>query len=183
MARPPKSIKTAKGHRTKNEKNLREKGEEALTPSGELKEWKRTGTNRGKSWYFKFVKRMFADVGEDSEIYSAVINRYCELLAECGALEKEASKTLGRLDELEERKSEMEYSEWLNCYIELVKASDREHKTLDRKRNMLLAIEKENLMTVMAKLRAVPKKPQEDEEESDPMAELLKGRPKLNVLK
>ena len=46
---------------------------------------------------------------------------------------------------------------------------------------MLLAIEKENLMTVMAKLRAVPKKPK-DEADDDPMAELLAGRPKMHVL-
>ena len=41
---------------------------------------------------------------------------------------------------------------------------------------MLLAIERENLLTIASKLRAVPKKPQESEEE-DPMERvLLQGR-------
>jgi hypothetical protein len=39
---------------------------------------------------------------------------------------------------------------------------------------MLLQIEKENVMTIMAALRSIPKKPVEETEE-DPMARLLGG--------
>lgn len=181
MGRPPKSANTIKRHATKSELEHRKKAEKALTPDGFLTEWKRTGTPRGHNWYFKRVKKLFADVGEDSDMYSAVINRYCELLEECGRLEQEARKTLERIIELEKRKDELEYKDWLDLHVELMKCSKSTHDLLDRKRNMLLAIEKENLMTVMAKLRAVPKKPK-DEADDDPMTELLAGRPQMHVL-
>lgn len=80
MGRPPKSTKTIKKHVTKSELEHRKKAEEALTPDGVLTEWKRVGTPRGHNWYFKRVKKLFAEVGEDSDMYSAVINRYCEIL-------------------------------------------------------------------------------------------------------
>ena len=48
-------------------------------------------------------------------------------------------------------------------------------KRIHDKRKMLLDIEKENIMTVAAQLRSIPKKV-EDEEESDPMAALFKQR-------
>ena len=90
MGRPPKSAKMTTWHVTKSEREHREKAEKALTSDGVLTEWKRTGTPRGHNWYFKRVKKLFAEVGEDSDMYSAVINRYCELLEECGRLEIEA---------------------------------------------------------------------------------------------
>lgn len=96
-------------------------------------------------------------------------------------MEQEARKTLERVLELEKRKNEMEYTEWLDKHVELMRCSKSTHDILDRKRNMLLAIEKENLMTVMAKLRAVPKKPKE-EADDDPMEALLSGRPRMHVL-
>ena len=181
MARPAKSVKTTIGHRTKAELEQRKKAEMAMKSANPLQEWKKKGPPRSKSWYFSKVKKLFAEVDEDSDMYSAVINRYCELMTECGRLERETSKTLERMEELEKRKDEMEFADWLNAHIELTKAADRMYKTLDRKRGMLLAIEKENMMTVMAKLRAVPKKPQEDSAEEDAMEALLAGRPKINV--
>ena len=48
-------------------------------------------------------------------------------------------------------------------------------KQVMAKRKMLLDIEKENIMTIAAQLRSIPKKI-EDEEETDPMAQLFSSR-------
>ena len=48
-------------------------------------------------------------------------------------------------------------------------------KRIQDKRKMLLDIEKENIMTVAAQLRSIPKKV-EDDDEADPMARLFEGR-------
>ena len=51
-------------------------------------------------------------------------------------------------------------------------------KQIQAKRKMLLDIEKENVMTIAAALRSIPKK-EKDEEEDDPMTALLKKRQRV----
>ena len=70
----------------------------------------------------------------------------------------------------------MEFTDYVQYAGQLMATKQKITAGLDKKRAMLLQIEKENVMTVMGKLRAVPKKAPEDEIEEDPMMNILNYR-------
>ena len=179
MGRAPKNTQASQWHMTKKERELREQAEAALASQKTLTYWGDTTEPKNHAWYFQHVKELLAEIGEDDAFYTGVINRYCDLLVECDQIKQEISLSAAKCDELEQRRPEMPYHEWLKLYAELMREENQLHKMIDRKRNMLLAIEKENMMTVLSKMRAVLRKLQEAESE-DPMEELLSNRPALN---
>ena len=178
MGRAPRSTQTSQWHMTKKEREQRERAEESLSPERPLTYWGPPSKPKSRKWHFARVKQLLAEVGEDDAFYTAPINRYCDLLIECDQIKREMAHTTSAIDELEQQKQGMEYVEWLELYAELHRAHAQLHKLLDRKRNMLLAIEKENLMTVLSKQRAVLRKIPE-QENTDPMEDLLGHRPTL----
>ena len=73
---------------------------------------------------------------------------------------------------MEEHASDMEYEDYCRLKIDLSKQLIAFDKQVQAKRKMLFDIEKENIMTIAASLRSVPKKA---EEKKNPLMEALGG--------
>jgi hypothetical protein len=95
---------------------------------------------------FLRLSAIFSKIEKDDDIYSAVLNRYCLLSAEC--------------EELEMLKKDVDS-------IELrIKLDDK----IMAKRKMMFDTEKENIMTIASALRSIPKK---EEKKSNALMEAL----------
>lgn len=175
--RPPKQLTLVKGHLTKEQKETREKAEKALVTSYVMKPWAKTKRNDTAMKQFKKIKKAFSKIGQDDLCFESVLNRYCIIFAECDETEQTRETILAAMrDTLANKDEIMTEIGILDFYTRITemagKANDCD-RTLAKKREMLLSIERENIMTVNAKLRAVPKKPAE--EEADEMTKLLAG--------
>ncbi len=118
-------------------------------------------------------------IGKNDALYSSAINTYCKLYAEICALESDIT----RIDKLAES-TEKAFGEIEGLTFEQVTSFNRQitklisqkatvSSAIDRKRNMRLAIEKENVMTISSALRAIPKNPQK--EKVNPILAALQG--------
>lgn len=172
--RNPKPLSLIKGHITNEQKEIREKGEKALTPTAKFVKWNKVKQNKVASKCFDKLKKAFIEIGLTDVLFEAVLNRYCLLISECDAAEGIKEKTINALNKLEEQKSEMDFQDYLTAVRDLDNMLVSQDKLLAKKRDQLLQIEKECLLTPQGKLRAVPKKPME-EKEDDPMSYLLKN--------
>ena len=76
--------------------------------------------------------------------------------------------------ELDDKKSEIEFLEYARLSSDFHKMSISIERALAKKRDQLLSIEKENLLTIQGKMRAIPKKV--EKQEQSPMAELMRRR-------
>lgn len=179
MGRPPKShlqiVTEKKSHRTKAELDTRAKAEKSLLTGSSMREWPDVKANPIAHKEFGRVRKLLKSIDKDDALHEAVINRYCLLLAECDEFDKMKARLINDIEILQDQFS--------NGLIEFVDFMELKGKLQDRimacdrkvmeKRKMLLSIEKENIMTIASALRAIPKKPK-DEEEDDPMAALLR---------
>lgn len=176
-----------RSHRTKAELELREKGEAALATGEPMKARKEVRENKKANSEFKRVSKLLEGIGKNDALIEGVINRYCQITAEVLEFEAkraEFSKGIAQLQEAyEDDKLQhpdiddrivptMDYFRTLATMESALLSLD---KRIQDKRKMLLDIEKENIMTVAAQLRSIPKKV-EDEEEYDPMANLFKAK-------
>jgi len=177
MPRPPKSVAILKlenkSHRTKAELAAREKGEAASLTGVKLKKKDAVRQNIIANKEFTRLQKLLASIGKDDAIYENVINRYCQLYAECFNFEMERDKIFQTLEALSSTAEEQisngdislsEYLKQRNALYGKVFGFDRQ---VQAKREMMLKIEKENLMTILAALRSVPKK---EPTEEDPLA-------------
>ena len=94
--------------------------------------------------------------------YENTINRYCILLAEHDAAVKDRARIERNIEKLEANEAEMEFNGYIKEARFLESALLSADKVLAKRRDQLLSIEKENLLTVQGRLRAVPKKPKEE---------------------
>lgn len=180
MARPPKSVyvleSEKRSHRTKAEIAQRSESEQALNSGVAMKETPRVRKIPDAHKEFLRIKKLLENIQKNDALYQSVINRYCLLKAECEDFETKREDFCRRASELEENMpgdaDTMAYYRTLAAMQGQVIACD---KQVMAKRKMLLDIEKENIMTIAAALRAIPKKP-EEESGDDPMAALLKLR-------
>ena len=162
MPTPPKPAKLiaieGKSHRTKKELREREKAEAALLTGKTLKETDEVKNNKIAHKEFLRIRKLLQSIEKNDDLYGSTINRYCLLLAECTEFEEKRETIFSRQKELEERKDDMEFSEYINLQNDLVKSMLALDKQVQSKRKMLLDIEKENVMTIAASLRSIPKK-------------------------
>ncbi len=175
--RPTKPLALVQGHRTKAEKEVREKAENNLLTGISLKEWPDVKADPIAHKEFQRIKKVLKSIGKDDALHEGVINRYCLLHSECKkfeALKRDCN------DELKELYTA--YQEGRLDFLDYLNKKETIHGrflTLDKKimekRKMMLDIEKENIMTIQSALRSIPKKPK-GEEEDDPMSALLKRR-------
>lgn len=161
----PKPVETLKGHRTKAELNLRKKGEAALATGEAMKEAPEVKACPAAHRQWGKLKKLYAAIGKNDALIGNVINRYCLMLAECDNFQREDERLRARLDELDDQKPEMEYSDYLSAALDLEKCIQRNDAALQQKRKMLFDIEKENLMTLQSQIRSIQKKPAPDDEE------------------
>lgn len=176
MPTPPKPAKIieleGKSHRTKKEIRARKEAEASLLTGERLKESKEVKENPKAHKEFLRIKKLLESIEKNDDLYGRVINRYCLLLAECTEFEEKREKMKERAEELEEHALDMEYEDYCRLQIDLSKQLIAFDKQVQAKRKMLFDIEKENIMTIAASLRSVPKKA---EEKKNPLMEALGG--------
>lgn len=179
--RPPKShlqlVNEKKSHRTKAELEQREKGEKALLTGVSLHEWQEVKNDPVAHKEFVRIRKLLKKIQHDDALYEPVINRYCLLLAECKKFEDLAAQIPDELQELKQSYTDhgIEFLAYMEAQEKLQSRLLAIDKRLMDKRKMLLSIEKENVMTILAALRAVPKTPDKGQEKSK-MAAFLERR-------
>lgn len=183
MPTPPKpfTVLTSekKSHRTKAELKQRKKGEESLSTGVALKGRPEVKRNRQAHKEFKRLNELLTSIGKNDAIYETIINRYCMMLAECSDLETKREKIYEMASTLEEKLEELggeasfddlrqAIRDIAGIYATMISCD----KQIQSKRKMLLEIEKENIMTIAAALRSIPKK---EEKASNPLLEALRN--------
>ena len=182
-AKPYTVIKNEKkSHRTKAEMSARKQGEESLMTSETLKERKEVKENKIAHKEFLRIEKLLKNIEKNDAIYEAVINRYCMLQAECKEVEERRSTYEEMLLEIRAAIPELSKEDKNKYVFELAEISKSLarisaqiagcDKILGTKRKMLLDIEKENVMTIAAALRSIPKK---TTTEKNPLLKALEG--------
>jgi len=174
----PVSVLEAEGksHRTKAELEKRKEGEKALATGSSLKERPEVKNNEVAHKEFLRLNKLLKTIEKNDAIYEAVINRYCILHAECHEFEQRRSNFLHSIDELEADKDEliesgqMTLSAYYKMKNNLQSSVISLDKQLQAKRKMMFDIERENIMTISAALRSIPKKVDVNE---NPLAKVL----------
>lgn len=175
-----------KSHRTKAELELREKNEAALSSGKPMQARKEVKKNKVARKEFDRVEELLRSIGKNDALVESVINRYCQIYAEIVDFEEKRAEFSNGITELQKAYEEdveahsaedrvipaLDYFKVLSSMESALLNID---KRIQEKRKMLLDIEKENIMTIAAQLRSIPKKV-EDSEEDDPMAKLLSNR-------
>lgn len=180
MARPSKPVvvleNERKSHRTKAELQKRKEEEAKLLSGMEMKERKEVRENKEAHKEFTRLKKLMKNIEKNDALYETVINRYAMLLAECMDFEekresfyKDLQELTEHMDEIVEETSLAEYHKMKNTMQKNILDIDRQ---VQAKRKMLLEIEKENVMTIAASLRSIPKN---EDKADDPLLKVLKG--------
>ena len=157
--------------KSKAEIEQRKKGEESLLSKVKMREFPETKANPKADLEYKRISKLMKKIEKDDDLFSAVINRYCMLKAECDEI-KERSETLyGTIQQLQRQwesgESELEEKEYFNLQAKLTAQYLSAEKSLSPKRKMLFDIEKENLMTIAGSIRCVPKQVIKDDDTDD----------------
>lgn len=175
--RPTKPLALVKGHRTKAEKAVRAEAERKLLTGVALKEWPDVKADPIAHKEFSRLKKILKAINKDDALYEVVINRYCQLQSECKELENLKAKCNDDLKEVFDAYQRQEID--FLTYLEKKEGIQNSYLALDKKimekRKMMLAIEKENIMTIQSALRSIPKAPDKSAEKS-PMAAFLERR-------
>lgn len=142
----PKTTETVRGHRTKSELELRKHGESALKSNRTQHMSDSVKADPVATKYYLRLVELYNDIDMNEGFFENCINRYCLLLSDHDRL----TKLLNDAYELDVNKET----------LQLISSLERQ---ISKIRDQLLSIEKENLLTVNSKLRAVPKKPEQVE--------------------
>ena len=167
-----------KSHRTKRELKSRENAEKRLLTGEKLKERKEVKNDPVAHKEFLRIKKLLEKIEKNDDLYSSVINRYCQLYAECKDFEDKREAIYKQLLDLQENyqkmidEEEMTVKEYYNLELGMKKNLVSLDKQVQAKRKMLLDIEKENIMTIASALRSVPKK---TEKKDNPLLAALNG--------
>jgi hypothetical protein len=156
-------IQEGKSHRTKAELSQRKKGEEESMSGVELKERPEVKDNPVAHKEFLRLKKLLKNIGKNDAIYEPIINRYCILQAECQDFESKRDKVNLLINELtntyyNHNDGSISFLDYMDRLDKLQKSTIAMDKQVQTKRKMLLDIEKENIMTIAAALRSIPKK-------------------------
>jgi hypothetical protein len=161
MPRPPKPLSLVTGHLTDAEKAVRAQGEADLRTDEKIKPSAAVRENKDAMKYFKRLINLYDGIEMNEAFYENTINRYCILLAEHDSAVKDRERIERNIERLEERESEMEFKDYIHEANGLEDALRSADRILAKRRDQLLSIEKENLLTVVGRLRAVPKRSEE----------------------
>lgn len=180
MPTPPKPhivlINEGKSHRTKAELKQREEAEKALVTGEKLKERKEVKENPIAHKEFRRISKLLKNIEKNDALYEPIINRYCQLQAECKDFEEKREQVFKSMLDLESSKEDFEKNDDIKSYYKMILDMQKNMVNIDKqvqsKRIMLLNIEKENIMTIASALRSIPKKV--DEETTDPLKGLNK---------
>jgi len=165
-----------KSHRTKRELKERERAEEQLLTGRILRETDEVKANPVAHKEFQRIKKLLKSIEKDDDLYGSVINRYCILQAECQDFAEKREQMYQSILRLEESYDHYVRNEMVHVYYKTIAEMQKSMLNLDKqvqtKRKMLMDIEKENVMTIAASLRSIPKK---TEKKKNPLLEALSG--------
>lgn len=182
MARPSKPVSVIKSenksHRTKDELKHREEMEKSTLSGEPLSERREVKKNKIAHKEFLRVSKLMASIEKSDALYSSGINTYCMLYAEIRELQEDiaeiallAAQTREKFYDIEVVTAE-EVERFIKQINKLFSQKTAIMSLIDRKRSMMLAIDKENVMTISASLRSIPKTPQK---QSNPILDILGG--------
>ncbi len=157
----PKPLSLVQGHRTKAEIQARAANEKALSTEEKMRMPDSVKADKAAAAHWRRIVKVLGTVGMNEAFYENVLGRYCILLAEHDQLIAERAQRQNGVDDLRARKDELDASEYFELLTAATRLVDSVDKQIAKKRDQLLSIEKENLLTVQGKLRAIPKKPEE----------------------
>lgn len=175
MPTPIKPLQLMKKHLTVDEKETRAQAENDLLTGKELEMWPEVRSNPIANKRFTAICENLKSINKNDALYEPVINRYCLIHAETYQLDQLRHTIASSIRELNKRKSEMEFVDYLAMSSKLTDQLFACDRSMTTKRKMLLDIEKENIMTIASALRSIPKKPVEDPAPHG-MAEFLQKR-------
>lgn len=170
-AKPAAMIKAeGKSHRTKAEIKAREENEAALCSGKKMTERPEVKADSVAHKEYVRVKKLVKNLDKNDDRFTAVLNRYCLLYSECRRYEElilEATQEISRLSadfeqmQFSSAKERMKATEnFIADKTGLMRQIEKFDGILMQKRKMMLDIEKENVMTVSAALRSIPKTPE-----------------------
>jgi hypothetical protein len=173
MARPSKPVAVLetekKSHRTKAELEHRKQSEAALLSGAPLYEREEVKKNKVAHNEFIRVCELMRSIGKDDALYSSGINTYCQLYAEISDLKEQKNKIIALAEDLKIKFDTivvLEYDDILQFTKQITKLINMQlaiSSEIDKKRRLMLAIDKENVMTISAALRSIPKTPEKAE--------------------
>lgn len=182
MSRTPKTAEILenekKSHKSAKEIEDRKEVEKSLLTGIKIRKFKEVKKNKIANSEFNRVQKLLEAIEKNDDLYSNVINRYCILKAECEDFENKRESFYLQIEKLEEEydSGNIEPKE----YFRLVNAIQRNvvdmDKQIQNKRKMMFDIEKENLMTVAAALRSVPKAASTKDDELEEIKKFVVGR-------
>lgn len=165
MSTPVKPLSLVKKHLTIAEKKARMRKEADLTTGSAIQEWAEVRDNMIAHKRFTKTKNLLASIGKDDALLEPVINRYCLIMSECYECENEDKRLHDMAEKLEDRESDMEFSDYIKAAMAITKAISSNQFGLQSKRKMLLDIEKESGMTLLSQLRTTTKKIKDEKQD------------------
>lgn len=165
MARPSKPLSLVQGHRTNAEKKVRADAEASLLTGIPMKEWKNTKLKTVAHKEFLRVKKLLESIGKNDGLYESVINRYAMMASECAEFEQMIEDNRLAIEALDIKKDleNLPVEDYLKLKLSIQNQILSVDRQLHAKRDMMLKIERENIMTIAAALRSVPKQPEKKE--------------------
>jgi hypothetical protein len=175
--RPSKPLALVKGHRTKAEKEIRQKAERELITGLSLKEADEVKNNSVAHKEFVRLRKLLKAVKMDDDLYSNMVNTLCMLKAERVEYENIKATIPAEMIQIKQMLDNDEIDTL--TYLDKKQGLEAKYLACDKnimaKRKMELDISKENIMTIQSALRSIPKKP-EDNINNSPMATFLKRK-------
>ncbi len=170
-------VSEKRSHKTKAELKLRQSGESGLLSGIKIKEKPEVRDNPDAHKEFLRISGLLKRIEKNDDLYEGIVNRYAQLYSECldFSVKREASYLgIERLKQ-DYNDQKLEASEYYGLIVKLGNQLILYDKQIQAKRDMMLKIEKETVMTPAAALRSIPKKV-EEKADDDPMAALLQRR-------
>jgi len=156
-----------KRHLTKAEIEHREKFEQALYTGIKFKERKSVKEDPVAHKEFLRLRKLYKHIQYVDGLDEAIINRYCLLTSKEQALQKLLDRMNDDIDDCEDFKDRMA----------LYKTISGTLAGINKVRDMILKLEDRLFLNPTARIKSIPKKPK-DEDENDPMAAYLSRKNK-----
>jgi hypothetical protein len=174
MARNPKPAAVIdiekRTHVTKAELAARRKAEKTITTEKTIRERGEVKAEPVAHKELLRVRGLLTAIGKNDDLFGAVINRYAQLYAEVREFEGHREAAREAMDDLAERRGDMEPDAYFKAFAALTKSLVDFDKQVQTKRRMMFDIERENLMTVAAALRNITKA---QDKKANPLAEVI----------
>lgn len=155
-----------KSHRTKKELQHREKAEKSLYTGETFKESPAVKVDPIAHKEFLRLKKLYNKIQYMDGLDEQIINRYCMLISQ----ERRLASTLKWMQmDIEEVET---FEDRMTIYQYIAGVTDRVMKT----RDMLMKLEDRLFLNPSGRIRAIPKTPQDEKKDEDPMAALLGKR-------